>query len=186
VAGSKSQEEALEKLGIRDTVKLQAVEEGLLQGPEGEEIRFPLALDDVLKIKVWVAPLGGTYFGYKGFGLNMLIELDNVVGGGAPGLIRVLDGQGKPTTTERVSQTLEAYAIDVILPLNEAKQNLRRSVETTLQCGNELMYLPGQKEQETRQAYLADGIPMTPERIQVLKKTAADPRINLPFSLMPI
>ena len=186
VAGSKSQEEALEKLGVRDAVKLQAVEEGLLQGPEGEEIRFPLALDDVLKNKVWVAPLGGTYFGYKGFGLNMLIELDNVVGGGAPGLIRVLDGQGKPTTTERVSQTLEAYAIDVILPLNEAKQNLRRSVETTLQCGNELMYLPGQKEQETRQAYLADGIPMTPERIQVLKKTAADPRINLPFSLMPI
>ena len=186
VAGSKNQEEALEKLGIRDAIKLQAVEEGLLQGPEGEEIRFPLALDDVFKSKVWLAPLGGTYFGYKGFGLNMLIELDNVVALPAPGLIRILDDSGNPTTAERVSQTLEAYAIDVILPLNEAKQNLRKSVETTLQCGNDLMYLPGQKEQETRLAYLAHGIPMTAERIQVLKNTAADPRINIPFSLTPV
>jgi len=48
------------------------------------------------------------------------------------------------------------------------------------------MYLPGQKEQETRLAYLAHGIPMTAERIQVLKNTAADPRIKLLFSLSPI
>jgi len=186
VAKSGSQEEALEKLGIKDSVKLHAVEEGLLKGPEGEEIRFPLVFDDVFKRKFWVAPLGGTYFGYKGFGLNMLIELDNVVGGGAPGLIRVLDSQGKPTTPERVSQTLEAYAIDVICSLKEAKENLRRSVETTLQCGNSLMYLPGQKEQEQRKEYLAQGIPMTAERIRLLKKTASDPRINIPFCLAPV
>jgi LDH2 family malate/lactate/ureidoglycolate dehydrogenase len=186
VAKSGSQKEALEKLGITDCIKLHAVEEGLLQGPEGEAIRYPLALDDVFKSKFWVAPLGGTYFGYKGFGLNMLIELDNVVGGGVPGLIRVLDHQGNPTTPERVSQTMEAYAIDVISPLQEAKENLRRSVATTLQCGNRLMYLPGQKEQEKRKEYLAHGIPMTAERVQLLENTAADPRINLPFSLSPI
>jgi len=186
VAKSGSQKEALENLGITDCIKLHAVEEGLLQGPEGEAIRYPLALDDVFKSKFWVAPLGGTYFGYKGFGLNMLIELDNVVGGGVPGLIRVLDHQGNPTTPERVSQTMEAYAIDVISPLQEAKENLRRSVATTLQCGNRLMYLPGQKEQEKRKEYLAHGIPMTAERVQLLENTAADPRINLPFSLSPI
>ena len=116
----------------------------------------------------------------------MLIELDNVVGGGVPGLIRVLDHQGKPTTPERVSQTIEAYAIDVICPLNEAKGNLRRSVETTLQCGTSLMYLPGQKEQERRREYLTHGIPLTAERVQLLKKTAADPRIKIPFPLSPI
>jgi LDH2 family malate/lactate/ureidoglycolate dehydrogenase len=186
VAKSGSQEEALEKLGIKDPVKLHAVEEGLLKGPEGEEIRFPLVFDDVFKRKFWVAPLGGTYFGYKGFGLNMLIELDNVVGGGVPGLIRVLDSQGNPTTPERVSQTLEAYAIDVICSLKEAKENLRRSVETTLQCGNSLMCLPGQKEREQRKEYLAQGIPMTAERIRLLKKTASDPRINIPFCLAPV
>jgi LDH2 family malate/lactate/ureidoglycolate dehydrogenase len=186
VAKSRSQKEALKKLGIKDSIKLHSVEEGLLKGPEGEEIRFPLAFDDVFKSKFWVAPLGGTYFGYKGFGLNMLIELDNVLGGGVPGLIRVLDRQGKPTTPERVSQTLEAYAIDVISPLKDAKKNLKRSVETTRQCGNRLMYLPGQKEQEQRQTYLAHGIPMTAERVRVLKKTGSDPRIKIPFSLKHI
>ena len=186
VAKSSSAEEVLEKLGLKESIKLHAVEKGLLKGPQGEEISFPLALDDVFKTKFWVAPLGGTYFGYKGFGLNMLIELDNVVGGGVPGLIRVLDSQGKPTTTERVSQTLEAYAIDVICPLEEAKENLRRSVETTLKCGNRLMFLPGQKEQEMRKERLAHGIPMTAERVRTLKQTAADPRINIRFSLSPI
>jgi len=186
VAKSKSQEEVFEKLGIKDSVKLHAVEEGLLKGPQGEEIRYPLVLDEVFKSKFWVAPLGGTYFGYKGFGLNMLIELDNVVGGGLPGLIRDLDNQGNPTTTERVSQTIEAYAIDVIRPLKEAKENLRRSVETTLQCGNSLMVLPGQKEQERRKKYLAIGIPMTAERVRLLKGIAADHRVNMPFCLSPI
>lgn len=186
VAKSENQEEALKKLGAKASIKLYSVEEGLLKGPEGETIRFPLALDDVFKGKFWVAPLGGTYFGYKGFGLNMLIELDNVVGGGAPGLIRVLDGHGKPTTPERVSQTLEAYAIDVICPLREAKENLRRSVETTRQCGNRLMYLPGQKEQQKRKEYIAHGIPMTAERVRLLRKTASDFRINIPFSLTPV
>ena len=186
VAKSGSQEEALEKLGIKESVNLHSVEEGLLKGPQGEEIRYPLAIDDVFKTKLWVAPLGGTYFGYKGFGLNMLIELDNVVGGGIPDLIRVLDNQGNPTTPERVSQTIEAYAIDVISPLIEAKENLRRSVETTLQCGNRLLVLPGRKEQEQRKKYLADGIPMTAERIRLLKGMAADPRVNIPFCLRPI
>ncbi|UCD79292.1 MAG: Ldh family oxidoreductase [Desulfobacterales bacterium] len=186
VAKCRSQEEVLKKLGVKASIKLYPVEEGLLKGPEGETIRFPLAFDEVFKGKFWVAPLGGTYFGYKGFGLNMLIELDNVVGGGAPGLLRLLDDHGKSTTTERVSQTLEAYAIDVICPLKVAKENLRRSVETTLQCGNRLMYLPGQKEQEKRKDYLAHGIPMTAERVQLLKKTGADPRINIPFSPAPV
>jgi LDH2 family malate/lactate/ureidoglycolate dehydrogenase len=186
VAASKSQKEALEKLGIQHPVKLHAVEEGLMQGPEGEAIRYPLVLDDVFKTQFWIAPLGGTYFGYKGFGLNMLIELDNVLGGGVPGLIRVLDPQGNPTTPERVSQTIEAYAIDVLSPLKQAKENLRKSVDTTLRCGNSLMVLPGQKEQKQRQEYLAHGIPLTPERIGLLKKTAEDPRVNLPFRLTPI
>ena len=185
-ARSTSQEGVLEKLGIAAPVNLHAVEKGLLKGPEGEEILYPLIFDDVFKRNFWIAPLGGTYFGYKGFGLNMLIELDNVVGGGFPGLLRILDNQGKPTTKERVSQTIEAYAIDVISPLAEVKATLRKAVETTRQCGNDLMYLPGQKEQEKRKEYREHGIPITDARIQVLKKAAADARVNMPFSLSPI
>ncbi|UCE56344.1 MAG: Ldh family oxidoreductase, partial [Desulfobacterales bacterium] len=146
VARSETQEEALRKLGSAKPIKLRAVEKGLLKGPQGENIHFPLAFDEVFKTYFWVAPLGGTYFGYKGFGLNMLIELDNVIGGGTSELIRILDSEGKRTTLERVSQTLEAYAIDILVPLEEAKMRLKEAVDTTIRCGNRLMYLPGQKE----------------------------------------
>jgi LDH2 family malate/lactate/ureidoglycolate dehydrogenase len=113
----------------------------------------------------------------------MLIELDNVIGGGAPGLIRVLDNDGRRTTLERVSQTLEAYAIDVIVPLAEAKTRLQEAVDTTVTCGNPLMRLPGQKEQETRKSYLENGIPLTAEKIQRLRGIAADERVRIPFKL---
>ena len=171
----------LTELGYNATISLKAVERGLLKGPEGEEIRYPLSFDDTFKKHFWIAPLGGTFFGYKGFGLNMLVELDNVIGGGVSGLIRELDNNGTPKTTERVSHTIEAYAIDVLDPLEVAKRKLRESVEKTKDCGNQLLYLPGQKEQETKREYLANGIPMTPDRIDALKTIAAE--VGVPFSL---
>ncbi len=186
VARSETREEALQKLGCASSIKLRSVEKGLLKGPQGENILFPLAFDEVFKTHFWVAPLGDTYFGYKGFGLNMLIELDNVIGGGTPGLIRILDSPGKRTTLERVSQTLEAYAIDIVVPLEEAKLRLKEAVDTTVGCGNRLMHLPGQKEQETRREYLANGIPMTAERIGRLKDVAADKRVGISFDLVPL
>jgi len=185
-ARSETHEEALQELGCAKSIKLRSVEKGLLKGPQGEDINFPLAFDEVFKTHFWVAPLGDTYFGYKGFGLNMLIELDNVIGGGAPGLIRILDSEGKRATLERVSQTLEAYAIDIIVPLEEAKMRLKEAVDSTVRCGNRLMYLPGQKEQETRKEYLAHGIPMTAERIDRLRSVAADKRVGISFDLEPV
>jgi LDH2 family malate/lactate/ureidoglycolate dehydrogenase len=186
VARSETREEACRILELAKPIELKAVEKGLLKGPQGEGINFPLALDEVFKKDFWVAPLGGTYFGYKGFGLNMLIELDNVVGGGTPDLIRILDTESKRTTTERVSQTLEAYAIDIFVPLKEAKKRLNQAVEKTISCGNRLMYLPGQKEQETKKTYLAHGIPMTAERIARLQDVAADKRVGISFDLNAI
>jgi LDH2 family malate/lactate/ureidoglycolate dehydrogenase len=180
------QEALLKNLGCRKDVRLLSVEKGLLKGPEGEDIHYPLAYDEIFKKHFWIAPLGGTYFGYKGFGLNMLIELDNVIGGGVSGLVRVLDTNGNPTTRERVSQTIEAYAIDALVPLEEAKRRLKESVDTTIACGNTLMYLPGQKEQKRKEEYLAKGIPMAPERVALLKRVASDPRVSIPFNLQPV
>jgi LDH2 family malate/lactate/ureidoglycolate dehydrogenase len=48
------------------------------------------------------------------------------------------------------------------------------------------MYLPGQKEQETRKEYLAHGIPMTAERIDRLRSVAADKRVGISFDLEPV
>lgn len=174
---NKTLQGALSKLGYSEDMRLRAVETGLLKGPAGEDIHFPLAFDEVFKRHFWVAPLGGTFFGYKGFGLNMLVELDNVTGGGEPGLIRQLDEHGKPLVPEGVSQTLEAYAIDMLHPLPEAKKRLGDSVRTTRHCGNELMFLPGEKEQILRKKNLEQGIPVTREQLEKLasiaKKTGA-------------
>jgi LDH2 family malate/lactate/ureidoglycolate dehydrogenase len=96
-----------------------------------------------------------------------------------------LDEAGNPTTPERVSHTVEVYAIDIIMPLAEAKKRLKQSVDTTIACGNTLMLLPGQREQETRRDYLTHGVPMTRERIDFLRRVADDNRVRLPFELRP-
>jgi len=44
-----------------------------------------------------------------------------------------------------------------------------------------MLYLPGQKEQETRREYVANGIPMTTERIDMLKTIGAE--VGVPISL---
>ena len=156
----------------------------MLKGPAGEDIRYPLSFDEVFKSEFWVAPLGGTFFGYKGFGLIMLIELDNVIGGGEPDLIRRLDANGKPETPEWVSQTIEAYAIDAKYPLPEAKKRIGESVRTTRRCGNELMFLPGEKEQIARRENLKRGIPMTADQLKKLAAVAR--RVGIAFNLKPI
>lgn len=176
----------LKRLGVDGQAKLLRTEQGLLKGPQGEDINYPLAYDEIFKTYFWIAPLGGTYFGYKGFGLNMLIELDNVIGGGAPDLIRELNRQGQPTTLERVSQTIEAYAIDMVMPLAEAKKQLKKSIDITTACANELLFVPGHKEQLTKRRRLAQGIPLNAARIDLLKRIAAHPKVDLPFDLKPI
>jgi LDH2 family malate/lactate/ureidoglycolate dehydrogenase len=175
---------ALSKLGYKKNMKLRPVEKGLLKGPAGENIHYPLAFDAVFKKQFWVAPLGGTLFGYKGFGLNMLVELDNVMGGGEPGLIRRIDNRGRPLTSEGVAQTVEAYAIDMLHPLAEAKKKIGDSVRTTRRCGNELMFLPGEKEQLLRKKYGEQGIPVTTHQIKKLETIAK--KAGAGFDLKPI
>jgi hypothetical protein len=177
-------QKALSKLGYEKDIRLRSIEKGLIKGPAGENIHYPLAFDGVFKKQFWVAPLGGTLFGYKGFGLNMLVELDNVMGGGEPGLIRKLNAQGQPTTPERVSQTIEAYAIDMLHPLAEAKKRLGESVRTTRSCGNELMFLPGEKEQRLRKKYRDQGLPITTNQLKKLQTIAK--KAGAGFDLEPI
>ncbi len=177
-------QETLTGLGYDKTLRLKSVEEGLVKGPAGEDIHYPLAFDEVFKKQFWIAPLGGTFFGYKGFGLSMLVELDNVMGGGEPGLIRTLDAEGKPQTPERVTHTVEAYVLDMRYPLSEAKKRLGESVRTTRRCGNQMMFLPGEKEQLTRKNYLADGIPLSAGQVQKLQRLAQ--KAGIQFTLNPV
>jgi hypothetical protein len=184
IDNEKTLKKALASFGYSSSVQLTPVEKGLLVGPDGENIHFPLAFDEVFKEKFWIAPLGGTYFGYKGFGLNMLIELDNVIGGGEADLIRKLDSIGRPTTPERVSQTIEAYALDGLDSIEESKKRLGKAVQVTIECGNNLMFLPGEKEHRCREEYMTHGIPMAAEQVNKLRKIAED--IGIPFNIKPV
>lgn len=47
-----------------------------------------------------------------------------------------------------------------------------------------MLYLPGQKEQETRREYVANGIPMAADRINKLKSIAAE--VGAPFGIVPL
>lgn len=146
----------------------------------GQEVLYPLDFNNHFKQNFWIAPLGGTVFGYKGFILNMLIESDNIVGGGNPNPIP----SGNQTPAGRVSQTVEAYCIDSLKPINEIKRDLRIAVEHAIDKGNGHMKLPGQKEHEYTSDRLVNGIPFSPE--QVDKLTQIGKKIGVEFIAQPL
>ena len=74
-----------------------------------------------------VLPLGGEQFGYKGSGLNILIELDNVLGGGS--LERIPSMRETPVC--RVSQVFEAWRIDFLFPESETIRSIARKTGLT-------------------------------------------------------
>jgi len=141
----------------------------------GREVKCPLAFDDYFKQNFWIAPLGGTVFGYKGFCLNFLIEADNIVGGGNPLPIP----SGDQTAFGRVSQTVEAYALDGFKPLDEVKNDITRAVYSKCDLSGKGMKLPGQKEHDAALERRENGIPFTEEQYDKLVKIGEE--VGIPF-----
>jgi LDH2 family malate/lactate/ureidoglycolate dehydrogenase len=102
-----------------------------------------------------VLPLGGEQFGYKGSGLNILIELDNVIGGGS--LERIPSMRETPMC--RVSQTFEAWRIDFLFPEEEALRRVREAVMDIRSYGGPDMLLPGEREARRKADAEKRGIP---------------------------
>ncbi len=92
--------------------------------------------------------------GYKGSGLAILIELDNVVGGGFSAYI-------DPTVHDKgrwIRQSFEAWRIDSLFPRHRALEEIARTVEDIKSRGNSEMLLPGEKELKQREESLREGI----------------------------
>lgn len=102
-----------------------------------------------------VLPLGGELFGYKGSGLNILIELDNVIGGGS--LERIPSMRETPMC--RVSQTFEAWRIDFLFSEEEARQRVGKAIEDIRSHGGSEMLLPGEREARRKADAEKWGIP---------------------------
>lgn len=128
-----------------------------------------------------VLPLGGEAFGYKGSGLNILVELDNVIGGGSTRRIKNM----RETPQSRVSQTFEAWRIDFLYPEKEARQRLTDTVSDIRKYGGPDMLLPGERETRRRIDAEANGIPYEDAQWKMLRSISADTGFRLPDPIYP-
>ena len=126
--------------------------------------------DDFLE-KGSMIPLGGlgkgnADAGYKGTGLAMLIELDNVIGGGFSRYISpVFHDQRR-----WIRQTFEAWRIDTLFPRKKALQCISDTVTDIKKKQGKNMLLPGEKEERKRKKALQEGIPFSLKQIERLER----------------
>jgi LDH2 family malate/lactate/ureidoglycolate dehydrogenase len=116
-------------------------------------------------------PLGGmgeegADAGYKGTGMAMLIELDNVIGGGISNYIEPLADDEK----RRVRQTFEAWRIDTLFEQDDALAHISKTIFDIKSHQGEDMLLPGEKESIHREKSLKCGIPYSAIQIARLEK----------------
>ena len=111
-------------------------------------------------------PLGGKEFGYKGSGLCMLVDLDNVIGGGSVKKIPTM--REKPLS--RVSQTFEAWRIDQFYDQEESLSKLIASIKDIKKSGGEKMLLPGEREAISKLDAEKKGIPYEKSQWETLTK----------------
>lgn len=123
-----------------------------------------------------VLPLGGERFGYKGSGLNILIELDNVIGGGS--LERIPSMRETPMC--RVSHVFEAWRIDFLFPEEEAQRRLEAAVRDIRSYGGPDMLLPGEREARRKADSERSGIPYETSQWDVLRRISEKTGIPAP------
>jgi len=178
--GQGKYQEIQEQLRKNLETRLEELPRQYILDQNGKEVKFPLRFNNYFKQNFWIAPLGGTVFGYKGFILNLLVEMDNIIGGGNPNPIP----SGDQTPAGRVSQTVEAYCIDSLRPLEQVKKDLKYAVEVTIVAGGSCMKLPGQKEHEHTSERIVKGIPYSVEQID--KLVEIEKKAGVTFEAKPI
>ena len=129
----------------------------------GEVISGHVPYDELLKGSV--LPLGGTQFGYKGSGLAVLVDLDGVIGGGATERIPTLRVQDDA----RITQTIEAWRLDALYSIEDAKNRLAEAVRDIKSCGRPEMLLPGEREARKKMDAEKNGIPYEASQWDTLK-----------------
>lgn len=123
-----------------------------------------------------ILPLGGEQFGYKGSGLNLLIELDNVIGGGSLERIRSM----RETPMCRVSHTFEAWRIDFLFSAEEARERLAKAIQDIRSHGGPEMLLPGEREARRKADAEKWGIPYENSQWETLHRLAEQSGISPP------
>ncbi len=141
--------------------------------PDGSKITDVRAFDgfvDFLK-RGSMIPLGGmgeegADAGYKGTGLAMLVELDNVIGAGSSTYVDPL----RDDDERRICQTFEAWRIDTLFEQDDALAHISKTISDIKSRQGKGMLLPGEKEALQRKKSLKEGIPYTKPQITRLEK----------------
>ena len=123
-----------------------------------------------------VLPLGGEAFGYKGSGLNMLVELDNVIGGGSTERVKNM----RETSKSRVAQTFEAWRIDFLFSEDEVRERLVQAIKDIREHGGPDMLLPGEREARRMADAQKNGIPYEEVQWEMLRHISRDTGISVP------
>ncbi|MFL2931828.1 MAG: Ldh family oxidoreductase [bacterium] len=161
---------------IRASKSSQPIPEDYFVSEEGEPLSGVVPFD-ILK-KGSVRPLGGKQFGYKGSGLCMLVDLDNVIGGGSVKRIPTM----RETPLSRVSQTFEAWRIDQFYEQEESLSKLFASIKDIKKSGGEKMLLPGEREAITKLDAEKNGIPYEKSQWETLTKLSKLTGVIVPNS----
>jgi LDH2 family malate/lactate/ureidoglycolate dehydrogenase len=109
---------------------------------------------------------GGADVGYKGTGMAILIELDNVLGAGMSTYIDPLVEDEK----RRIRQTFEAWRIDTLFEQDDALRYISQTISDIKSDQGDGILLPGEKESIHRENVLKHGIPYTAIQITRLEK----------------
>ncbi len=140
---------------------------------EGLETTDPLSFKGMIDFlrKGSMIPLGGmgkggADAGYKGTGLAMLIELDNVIGGGPSISIDPLVNDER----RRIRQTFEAWRIDTFFPRKQVLRFISDTVADIKSKQGKDMLLPGEKETRQREVSILNGISYTAGQIARLER----------------
>ena len=148
---------------IRASRAGEAIPDDYFLDENGEVISGHVPYDELIKGSV--LPLGGTQFGYKGSGLAVLVDLDGVIGGGATRHIPTLRVQ----PDARITQTIEAWRLDALYPLEDVKRRLAEAVRDIKSCGGPEMLLPGEREARKKTDAEKNGIPYETSQWDTLK-----------------
>ena len=142
-------------------------------GPSGAKTTDSRVFDGVVDFlkRGSMIPLGGmgeegADAGYKGTGMAMLIELDNVIGTGVSTYIEPLMDDEK----RRIRQTFEAWRIDTLFKQDDALAHISKTISDIKSQQGEDMLLPGEKESIQRENSIKHGIPYTAIQIARLEK----------------